>query len=386
MSNITIESFDSYRYTKDYVFVIEPSNHIDKNTGKEIENDNENKHADSPFLCIRKKEHDTIINIDNPPDDYAILSNFIKKKFIILDETEREKIINFAPLSKGNEYEFEYYKYKFFRKILDKRPYNKKGKPIDKDPTLLNENDCLKFAECATVFNQKFDNELFEDMITAIDPFDDGKGVEPVLQVEENKETFGESYDKNKELANSVSLENKNFNANPKVGQCYAFVNSDIDGTPYHIAFVMCKHKNLNITIEAFADSGNNPSIKFAFYDTIKQKHTFHQYYKYSFPEIQTIVLESRDLNNILDKLKQDIKDRAVELEGVLAKKTAKPLQKTSLIRPSKSVRNPKKRLASVSASRNASVHKSARKSLKPSMSKKDNTNTRRKITKNRQV
>jgi hypothetical protein len=72
--------------------------------------------------------------------------------------------------------------------------------------------------------------------------------------------------------------------------------------------------------------------------------------------------------------------------------------KKTSVIRPPKSVKiaqtpsvmNPKKRLASVSASRNesrnGSVRKSARKSVKPSMPKKENTNTRKKITKNRQT
>jgi hypothetical protein len=401
---LTIKPHGKYRYTSDFVFIVEPEIK-EAATKKTSISDN------SPRLYIRKDECDFIMQ--NRPINhinYTPLKKLIENGFIEIDKEEPEIHLKFdggidenADKIKKN---FSYYKYKFYRTLKDDM-YGKEDDEI-LDKNLLNENDCLGFSECMTVANYKPDKALFDRMIGVIDvtsqeELKKGKGgIEPALQVKGTMDIFGVKNSKNIKLAKQFPEDNKNYKANPAVAESYAIVNYDKkdgdDLTPYHIAFVICKDNNLNITIEAFADSATDYEVKFSIYDTIEKRFTFQETHSEYFgkdTESETIVLESRDLNDPktgLSKIEADIEQRAKELKDKKEAETVKlptktPVRtpkKTSIIRPPKSIKitqtplamNPKKRLASVSASRNASVHKSARKSLKPSMSKKENTNT----------
>jgi len=397
--NLTIKDDDGkYRFTSDYVFMVEPI----------LENVKKEKHLvtnNSPFLYIRKEEYNDIIQ-NRPINhiDYAPLKKLIENGFIEKNKDEPEIKKTFFKTRTKN-YNYEYYKCKFHRTLKDEI-YGKDDDYVNNN-YLKNENDCLAFSECMTVANYKPDTGLFDRMIGVIDVTEKkeqkkGKGgIEPVLQVKGTTDTFGVTDKKNIALSKKYPEDDKDDKANPAVGESYAIINMNKkynDGlNPYHIGFVLCKDNNLNITIEAFADQGTDFVVKFSIYDTKDPLYTFHSSYKMLFDNSTTIILESRDLNNPetgLSKIEADIAQRAKELkdkkeaEEVAVKTPTKTPKNTSLIRSTKSVMNPKKRLASVSVSRNTSVHKSARKSLKPSMSKKENTNTntRRNNTKNRKI
>lgn len=405
--NLTIKvngESGEYRYTEDFVFMVEP----------EINKNEKNKHEitnNSPFLYIRKEEHEDIIQ-NRPINhiDYTPLKKLIENKFIVLvDESNPTKNINFF-ISRSKNYNYEYYKYKFHRTLKDEI-YGKDDNELTGKE--LNENDCLRFGECMTVANYKPDLSRFDRMIGVIDitsdeDLDKGEGgVKPVLQVKGTTEIFGDKTEDNIRLAKEFPEDKKKFKANPVVGESYAIVNYDLckwdkeeekllmnpktkkcieSATPYHIGFVLCKDKNINITIEAIADSATDFEVKFGIYDIIDPLYTFQKSFEMLFrPEqSETIVLESRNMNDeFINDIENDIKARKDEYDRKFIIKE----KQTSVILPPKSVKinqtrlvkKPKKILARVSASRNASSV-SARKSLKPSTSKR--TNTRRKNTK----
>jgi hypothetical protein len=387
--NISIEKYTDYRYTSDYVFVIKPL----KNASPQNE---------SPFLYIRKEEHEQIKN--NPSADYETLNNFINHHFIILDTEQPEEIELSSSTRTTKGVKFFYYKYKFFRKLIDERQYEKNdhNKLVlsDKDrdnPLKKNENDCLKFGECMTVANQKIDHERFKKMIGVTDTED--KGTVPILQLQGTENIFGDTQTKNRKLAKNFPKDKKDNKANPAIGQSYAIVNHDnykyypetdekVGATPYHIAFVIAKHKNFNITIEAFAEEGPEYDIKFGFYDTENLKYTFHNYFsnKY-FNNANTIVLESRNIDTILNIIDEEIIEKEKRIANIAAKKRNAsmiseviPVNIPEPFVPSNETR---KRTRKLSASRNKSVVKST-----PSLKKKSisatsmNRNNTRKKTK----
>lgn len=411
--NISISALGKYRYSNDYVFMIEPE--IGENVKKV---DEEYVTNNSPYLYIRKEEYDAILQnrpIDNI--DYTPLKNLIDNGFIEIDKKESEIKISFKKTRSGN-FEYEYYKFNFFRTLKDKRHYNKNGKLYKKheNQILLNENDCLGFSECMTVVNYKPDKELFEKMIGVIDVTSEeeankGKGgVEPVLQVKGTTSIFGDKTEDNIRLAKQFPEDNKNHKAKPAVGESYAIVNTiDDRTTPYHIAFVLCKDKNLNITIETFAEKGDNFLVKFNIYDTVNSDYSFHTANEHHFEESTTIVLESRDLNHSetgLSKIEADIQARKEEYEAETARREKKaripevniaiPAAATKkknasviseeypIIIPNPSVRSNKtiKRTVNPSVSRNKTVFKSIPSFKKNSIPASMNRGNTRKKTK----
>jgi hypothetical protein len=120
----------------------------------------------------------------------------------------------------------------------------------------------------------------------------------------------------NSELARLVKkVKNANNNkAVPASGQSYAIVREKVNqNTAYHVAFVVYRHGNVNITLEAEADNGNGYMPKFCFYDIPpvpnqrSMGNTFHRRwsaelypmttdrYRLLYYNGTTIVLESRD-------------------------------------------------------------------------------------------
>lgn len=166
-------------------------------------------------------------------------------------------------------------------------------KPINiKDKTLypyeyfdvLYINDCLKFAEA---------------MASGVKDYDKLKCV---LREKGSRFKFGSKDEINVTIAKGLSPSKKkpalpdilNERANPEIGESYAIVRSrelspDVEEVPYHIAFVLAKDGDTNITIEA--DAGNDELEKPVF-DMYSPRDTFHDRYKDMYSPASTIVLE----------------------------------------------------------------------------------------------
>jgi hypothetical protein len=322
MSETIKDDDGKYRFTSDYVFMVEPI----------LENVKKEKHLvtnNSPFLYIRKEEYNDIIQ-NRPINhiDYTPLKKLIENGFIEKDKDEPEIKKTFFKTRTKN-YNYEYYKCKFHRTLTDEI-YGKDDDYVNNN-YLKNENDCLSFSECMTVANYKPDTGLFDRMIGVIDVTEKeeqkkGKGgIEPALQVKGTTNIFGVTDKKNIALSKKYPEDDKDHKANPAVGESYAIINinkKDNDGSnPYHIGFVLCKDNNLNITIEAFADQGTDFVVKFSIYDTKDPLYTFHSSYKMLFDNSTTIILESRDLNDPetgLIKIESDIAQRQKEYNDKL--------------------------------------------------------------------
>jgi hypothetical protein len=101
----------------------------------------------------------------------------------------------------------------------------------------------------------------------------------------------------------------KNNNAIPLKGESYAIVRKNLidDEAPYHIAFVLYTHQNINITLEAAADAGNEYYPRFCFYDINPNGLTFHKFNSTGYLNGETIVLKTRDINTILKEIDNEI-------------------------------------------------------------------------------
>ena len=270
-------------FTNDYAFAIKPLQDYDFQT-----------HSDSLY-----------IKNDFKIDENSALANLIKHNFIVKTKTMQ------TPIKK-----VKYDKYKFYRPLKDERKYNKKG-PIDDDVS-LNENDCLKFAECLTFANQKNDMIFFNNLLKAINN-------PPILQ-STSKKYFSDTeyYEDNIEILNHINDKHKNNYAVPKNGQSYAIVRKEIkDNAAYHIAFVLYTHNGINITLEAEADSKNDYQPKFSFYDINPEGKTFHRRwsaelyrdsnnrhyidrYNALYNNGETIVLESRNIEDVIKEVEKE--------------------------------------------------------------------------------
>jgi hypothetical protein len=132
-------------------------------------------------------------------------------------------------------------------------------------PTFV--NDCLKFAEGLTIHDPGIDTE------------------ECILQDKFTRKIFGDTDEKNMNIAieaeNKKYAKNVNENANPEIGESYAFVLKKIIGkkeAPYHIAHVLFKDGTTNITLEANAGDEAATQPKFDMYDTeLDSEYTFHE-------------------------------------------------------------------------------------------------------------
>ena len=202
----------------------------------------------------------------------------------------------------------QYVTYRFFRLLKDDRK-------TESDDVLLNENDCLNFSEFLTCKNKSIDK--YDSRINIL-PFHYDTSALKAKHIDEKGE-FGVSYKRNVDIVNKIDPSYINDNANPQQGDSYAIVKNEIpeEGqTPYHIAYVLYKHNDINITLEASANDNLDGKQKqhsafFSFYDTNpKSRNTFHKYYnkRYHPMPMTTIVLESRDSKLIKKEIMKEIK------------------------------------------------------------------------------
>ena len=311
-SNTNLIRVKDYTFTKDRMFAIKPVT-----VGGEDDALEDQTYSDKLF-----------IRQDYSIDPYSPLGVLIRDGIILkqpqsisLSSQKKSKIKSKSRTVKNQSSLIEnplYDVYEFYRPLRDDRVYTN-GNPDYDDDDAINENDCLKTAECLTIAIQTVDKKLFETLLKA-------NQSPPVLQTAITKKIFAETpNDKdNIKLLKKIKLSKKNNNAAPKMGESYAIVRKKINNnTAYHAAFVIFSHDDVNITIEAEADAGSTYLPKFAFYDTNPEGNTFHrrwsaELYKNSegeghqirynamYKNGETIVLKSRALGDILKELENE--------------------------------------------------------------------------------
>jgi hypothetical protein len=244
-----------YRFTSDGIFAIKPI----KPAAREGYIMVPEFQTTSDYLYARS---------DYKMNDDSALQKLINNNFII-----NTGIKNLIFKTGGLDVQASYNEYKFYRQLTDKRKYDSENLPIE-DNVSVNENDCLKFAECLTFANQTFNKEKFNEMLKA------NEGP-PILKSYNTNTAFGatEKDEDNIQIVKQVNQNEKNNLAIPKDGESYAIVRKKVvfDKAPYHIAFVLYTNANVNITLEAEADNQNNYQPKFCFYDINPQGYTFHR-------------------------------------------------------------------------------------------------------------
>ena len=243
-----------YRFSKDGTFAIKPVK-PPKQVGYTMVAEFQ---TTSDYLYVRS---DYKINQD------SALQNLITHKFII-----KTGIPKLTVKLGGLDVQSDYNEYKFYRPLKDERIYDSQGYPKE-DMVSINENDCLKFGECLTFMNQTFDKNKFNELLRA-------ETGPPMLQSTTYKAFGATIYDKdNIEILKNIKRDEKNNLAIPKNGETYAIVRKTVvpGKSPYHIAFVLYTHNNVNITLEAEADNRNDYQPKFCFYDTNPDGNTFHR-------------------------------------------------------------------------------------------------------------
>ena len=142
----------------------------------------------------------------------------------------------------------------------------------------LDINDCLQFAESLTIGEPNY------------------SGKKCILKNKSSGLVFGYSDANNIRIATTASAV-LNERANPEIGETYAIVRQKVavGYAPYHIAHVIFKDGNMNITVEA--DAGN-PDLKQPVFDMYSTDPTsggtFHDTYKKMYAPASTIVLDKR--------------------------------------------------------------------------------------------
>lgn len=151
-------------------------------------------------------------------------------------------------------------------------------------------NDCLRMAEELTCGIKDYDLE------------------ESILMEKNTKTAFGETLQKNKDLANrleSTGIYLVNEKANPDMGETYAMVRKGkvaVKENPYHIAHVLFKDKSVNITLEANAGDPTLKYPQFGMYGNTASSSfdTFYKaYFEEEYPNSVTLVLVPRDILDI---------------------------------------------------------------------------------------
>jgi hypothetical protein len=217
----------------------------------------------------------------SPDGNFALLLNdkgndisgedtlFIKEDYIIQVSSPLYRMISKGQIKKVNDgipLDNGLVGYKFYKKLVSNTNEINKKK-ISKFPYL--ENDCLGFAECLTTG------------FTDIDP------DKEVLKSRDLGITFGESDEKNIQIAKQTDPKYTNNNAIPEQGETYAIVTmndgdhiiTDTDITPFHAATVIYQTPDgkTNVTLEAFADS-KDQFPRFKLYTTDPDSEdTFHK-------------------------------------------------------------------------------------------------------------
>lgn len=184
-------------------------------------------------------------------------------------------------------------------------------------PTFV--NDCLKFAEGLTINEPGIDIE------------------ECILQDKFTGKIFGDTDEENMNIAIQAKKKKAseiNENANPEIGESYAFVLKNIIGieeAPYHIAHVLFKDGTTNITLEANAGDEGATLPKFDMYDTeLDSEYTFHEmtidnFYKSYHTEEQKAIVKDY-ITIVLQK--RPFKTPATKTRSVKRSKTASKIGK----------------------------------------------------------
>jgi hypothetical protein len=139
----------------------------------------------------------------------------------------------------------------------------------------LEPNDCLILAESLSADIPKYQSTKCH------------------FREKNTKLIFGYTDSQNIRIAKTpAAIQNKR--ANPDVGDAYAIVRTEIieNNAPYHIAYVLFKDGNTNITMEA--DAGD-PDLKFPIFDMYdNNEKTFHGQFSELYEPATTIVLKKR--------------------------------------------------------------------------------------------
>ena len=304
-SNTNLIRVKDYTFTRDRTFAIKPVTVGGEDDALEDQTYSDKlfirqDYSIDPYSPLGVLIRDGIIL--KQPQSISLLSQKNKRK-------TKNKTVKEQPL---------YDVYEFYRPLRDDRVYTN-GNPDYDDDVAINENDCLKTAECLTIANQTGDKTLFETLLKA-------SQSPPVLRTVITEKIFAETpNDKdNIKLLKKIKPSEKNNNAAPKMGESYAIVRTKINkNTAYHAAFVIFSHDGVNVTIEAEADAGSTYLPKFALYDVNPEGNTFHRRwsaelykdssnedyqirYKALFYNGETIVLKSRVLVDILKELENE--------------------------------------------------------------------------------
>jgi len=219
---------------------------------------------------------------------------FIKQDYIenIRPDSPLYRMIHESDKSKGHikkatdkPVDYGLIGYKYYKKLVSvSDKYTEKQNKINqdkinKDPYL--ENDCLGFAECLSrgFTDIPPDTEVFKSKhLTKL------KDIINCEYSRDNKPIFGESDEKNIQIAMQTDTKYTNNNAVPEQGETYAIVaimpvtHNDADISPFHVATVIYQtdDRKTNITLEAFADSKDQrPRFKLYITDPDSEE-TFH--------------------------------------------------------------------------------------------------------------
>jgi len=307
-----------YTFTKDRIFAIEPV----------AEADNEPE--------VQTTSNKLYVQTTYPIDPTSALASLINNGIIV-----KKGNANLGTKKAPKNYDI----YEFYRLLRDERVYDGNGNLVNEFDAAINENDCLKFGECLTFASQSHDKELFEELLR-------GNSNPPLLKTQDDKRTKGKIFaetenDKdNIKLVKEVGLSKKNNYAIPQNGQSYAIVRKKIvlGSAAYHASFVVYTHDGVNITLEAEADAGQTYQPKFCFYDTNPNGNTFHRrwsaelYKKSADPEHklrydalynngETIVLQSRNMNDIMREITQE-KSKLVSVPVPVSLPVSLPVKK----------------------------------------------------------
>jgi len=228
--------------------------------------------------------------------------------------------------------------YVFYRPLRDDRQYNtddpKHPVLVDEndDPTVINENDCLKLAENLAYLTQnpQIGKPEFETLLQA-------DSNPPFLQSKEGFITLGESNEKIIQDNNRIIRRStqKNDDAVPLPGEIYGILRKKktIGGSDYHVAFVIFSDGKNNITLEASADEGNSYCPQFKMWD-LAGENTFHNHnngnlylkhnpdndeYRRFYTNGETVVLQLRNISQI----KQELIEEEEELKTSKKRKTS---------------------------------------------------------------
>tara|TARA_B100000035_G_scaffold315245_1_gene334675 strand:- start:3530 stop:4540 length:1011 start_codon:yes stop_codon:yes gene_type:complete len=250
---------------------------------------------DERSILIDKMVYDDGESIHISSENMYVRANYkIKKNSVLSDLIKMGMIVTGRNIMIDGE---EYTKYGFYRRLRDYRPYDENGTALEEDEEeeMMNENDCLKFAECISAGHYYNSKKLFNNMIKIVPEL--GEGTEPVLFAKNTKhknDVFGMSDQNNSTILKKTPDGKKNDMAVPKQGESYAIVRKRLSKTqaknPYHIAFVVYDKNKVNITVEGFTGMHDKYRPRFCFYDTKKSGRTFHRVWTGSFKSPNKVV------------------------------------------------------------------------------------------------